>query len=250
MQTQDVSDDFLLRFWPWIEANRNRLIAIGSVAVVAFFIWYYLSTSHREKTLNAGRAYTEFLLNQPPTQRPQDMVGGYMKIAQQYAGTLAGQRAQLQAALGKFDAGKYADAERQFQGFVTAHGDSPLVVSAQLGAAASLEAQGKLNQALTEYRAVVSTYPNTAKAVQAKYACGRVLELQGKLKESVTYYQDVARSPLSGSLAQFAHRRILEMQGKLAAEKKAKPASANTNNISSPGKTGKTQSKNKTDNKS
>lgn len=222
MQAQDLSDDFLLRLWPKIEANRNRLIAAGVVVLAAFFVWYYISSHRQAQELAAGQAYTEFQLNHPPTVQSEEVVNGYLQIAQDYSGTMAGQRAQLQAAVTLFESGKYADAQKQFENFLNANGDNPLAASAQIGVAASLEAQGKLDQALTEYRSVPSTYPGTTTALEAKFACGRVLQLQNKFQESLTFYQDVAQSQLAGTLAQIAHLRISEIQAKLAS---AKPAS-------------------------
>lgn len=214
----------MFKFQPWFEANRKRLIVIGVAALVGLFVWYYLTTRRQQQELAAGQAYTQFQLNQPPTLQAQQVVDGYLKIAQDYSGTMAGQRAQLQAAITLFDAGKYADAEKQFETYLAANGDSTLAAPAQAGVAASLEAQGKLDQALTAYRAVTTTYPDTTTAIEAKYSCGRVLELQGKLSEAVTFYQDVARSPLAGSLASISHQRIAEIQPKLSAQKPAQPA--------------------------
>jgi len=57
--------------------------------------------------------------------------------------------------------------------------------------------------------------------VAAKFAQGRVMELQGKLTEASAYYQEVARSPLAGSMASEAAQRIALIQVKLSA---AKPA--------------------------
>lgn len=223
MQTQDVSDDFLLRFWPWLEANRKLLITIGVALLLGFIAWYYIKTRQQQEQLAAGQAYTAFQMDQPPTVHSQQVVDGYLKIAQNFSGTKAAQRAQLQAALTLFQGGHYADAQKQFQKFLSANGSSSLVPSAQLGVAASLEAQSKLDQALTEYRTIATSYPGTTTAIQAKYSSGRLLQLQNKDSEALTFYQDVAGSPLGGSLASLSRQRIAEIQSKLASEKAATP---------------------------
>lgn len=225
METQDASAEFMFKFWPWFEANRNRLIIAAVVLVLAFFVWLFISTKQQQKEVAAGQAYTEYLLNQPPASAAQQVADGFLKIANDYAGTLAGQRARLQAGETLFAAGKYADAQAQFQNFLTTEGGSSLAVQAQSGVAASLEAQGKLDDAVAAYRKVMTSYPDSGDAIVAKFALGRVLELQGKLSEAVTAYQDVTKLPLAGSLAQEAGQRIAQIQTKLAAAKPvAKPA--------------------------
>lgn len=221
MQTQDVSTEFMFKFWPWLEANRKRLI-IGAVAVVVFFFgWFYFSTARQQKELDAGHAYTAFQLNQPPASTPQTVAAGYLQMAERFAGTLAGQRARLQSALILFGAGDYTNALTRFQDFLTVESGSPLTAQAQLGVAASLEAQGRLDEAQAAYRKVSPGNPNAPEAIMAKFAQGRILELQGKLNDAVTLYQDIASSPLAGSLASEAAQRIALMQTKLAATQPA-----------------------------
>jgi predicted negative regulator of RcsB-dependent stress response len=217
METQDASAEFMFKFWPWFEANRHRLIIAAVVLVLAFFVWFFLATQHQQKEVAAGQAYTQFLLNPPPATATQAVADGYLKIAGDHPGTLAGQRARLQAAATLFEAGRYAEAQTQFQNFLATKGDSSLAALAQSGVAASLEAQGKLDDALAAYRKLVTAYPDSTDVILAKFAQGRVLELQGKLKDAVTAYQDVTKSPLAGSLGSEAAQRISQLQTKLAA---------------------------------
>ena len=71
----------------------------------------------------------------------------YLKIAADYQGTSAGQRALLQGAAMLFAAGRYADAQTQFQKFLDAYPDSFFAAQAALGVATSLDAQGKTDLA-------------------------------------------------------------------------------------------------------
>jgi predicted negative regulator of RcsB-dependent stress response len=221
MQTQDAPAEFIFKLWPWLEANRKRLLFIGAGAAVVIFVWYFLATQREQKEQAAGQAYTQFQLSQPPSSSAQQVADGYLKIASQYAGTVAGQRARLQAAAILFSAGKYPDAQTIFQNFAATESGSSLQAAANLGVAACLEAQGKLDEALTKYNSVSSSYPNTNEATDARFAQGRILELQGKLNEALTYYQEIARVQLAGSLASEAGQRAALIQVKLAT---AKPA--------------------------
>jgi predicted negative regulator of RcsB-dependent stress response len=207
METQDASAEFLIKFWPWFEANRKRLIYMAVAVVVILFVWYFITTQSEQKAIDAGQAFTQLQLNLPANPTPQQVADAYLKLAGQYSGTLAAERAQLQAASVLFGAGRYEDAQAQFQKFLGANSGSSLAAAAQLGVAASLEAQNKLDLAATAYRAVTTSYPNSSEALPAKFSLGRVLESQGKLSEASSYYQEVARSPLAGSLASEAAQR-------------------------------------------
>lgn len=221
MQTEDVSTEFLVEFWPWLEANRKRLIIIGVALLLVVFVWFYLKTSREQHELAAGQAYTQFQLNQTPTVPAQQVADGYLKIARDYSGTVAGQRAQLQAAAALFDAGRYADAQKQFENFMNANVGSPLAATAKLGLAACEESQGKLDEALDAYRQIDTSYPDTAEGINANFSVGRVLELQGKLTDAVAAYQEIMRSPQAGSLASEAAARVALIQSKLPAQKPA-----------------------------
>jgi len=226
MQTQDVSAEIAFKFWPWFEANGKRLIIAAVAVVVAFFVWFFISTQRAQKEVAAGQAYTQLMLNTPAT--PQQAVDSYLQLAKQYDGTVAAQRAQLQAAAVMFNAGRYVDAQAQFQSFITANAGNALLPTAKLGIAACLESEGKLEDALTNYRTVSTANPDSNEAITAKFSMGRILELQGKLSEAVTAYQEVTRLPLAGSLAQEAGQRIALLQVKIAASKPAAPAAPAT----------------------
>ena len=221
METQDASAEFLIKFWPWFEANRKRLIYVAVAAVVVLFIWYFLATQREQRAVEAGQALARLQLNLPANPTAQQVAEAYLKIATQYAGTVAAERAQLEAGAVLFSAGRFDDAQAQFQKLAAANSSSPVAPAARLGAGASLEAAGKPDAAVTEYRAVATGYPNSAEALPAKYALGRVLETQWKFSEAANYYQELTRSQLAGSLGQEAAQRLSQIQGKLATTKPA-----------------------------
>jgi predicted negative regulator of RcsB-dependent stress response len=221
MQTQDAPAEFLIKFWPWFEANRQRLIIMAAGVAVVLLSWYFYTTQQEQKAVSAGQAYTQLQISMPPNQTAQQVAEAYVKVGSQYSGTVAGERAQLEAAAVLFSAGSYADAQARFQSFLDANKASSLAAAAQLGVAASLEAQNKPDLAATAYRLVMTSYPNAPEALPAKFSLARVLESQGKLAEASTYYTEVTRTPLAGSLASEAAQRLSIIQPMLAV---AKPA--------------------------
>jgi predicted negative regulator of RcsB-dependent stress response len=219
MQSQDVSAEFLIKFWPWFEANRNRLIGIVLVAGVILLGWYYVTTQRAQKAVDAGQAYTALQLNPPANPTAQQVADEFMQVAGKYSGTVAAQRAQLQAASVLFGDGRYAEAQALFKKILEANHGSPLAAEARMGVAASLEAQNQPGLAETEYRAVETSYPDSSEVLPAKFALARVLESEGKFGEAADYYQQVMRTPLAGSLASEAAQRLQQIQPKLPATK-------------------------------
>jgi len=139
METQDASAEFIIKFWPWLEANRQRLIISGVAAVAILFIWYFIATQREQRAIAAGQAFALAQINLPQNPSAQQVADTYLKIATDYAGTLTAERAQLQAASVLFSAGRYDDALAQFQKLSANDSASPLVPAAHLGAGASRE---------------------------------------------------------------------------------------------------------------
>src|SRR5258708_509387 len=103
MQTQDATTIYLLKLWPKIEANKNRIIAVASA------IAWIFSVQHEQKEVAAGEALTQLIVSQTAQQ------DAYFKIAADNSGTPAGQRTWLQGAAMLFSENKFAGAQTQFQ---------------------------------------------------------------------------------------------------------------------------------------
>jgi predicted negative regulator of RcsB-dependent stress response len=228
MQTQDAPAEIIFKLWPWLEANKKRLIGAAAAVVVVAGILYFISAQRQQREVDAGQALTQLLMNLSANNVAGPKSDAFAKLAAEYPGTAAGERAQLQAAAALFDSGRYADAQAQFQKFLEGGFSGPLVATAQLGLAASLEAQNKLEPATAAYQRVLSGFAGSASALPAELALGRIAEQQNKLTEAVSHYENVARTPLGGSLAQEAAMRASEIKTKLAATKPAMVVSTNT----------------------
>ena len=212
MQAQDTTTLFLLKLWPWVETNKNRLIAGAAIAVLAIFTIWFVACQREAKALAAGEALTQAAI---ATAGPS--AAAYLKVAGQYSGTVAGQRAQLQAAAAFFAAGKFTDAQAQFQKYLDAHPDGEFAGQAQLGVAASLDAQGKADLAVGAYQKVVSNVSDAAVVNAAKFGLARIDEAQGRANDALVLYQDVARAEPGSSLGSEAAMRLMELRSKLPA---------------------------------
>lgn len=235
MQTQDAPAEFLFKLWPWLEANKNKLIGVTVAVVVIVGIYYFINWRDQQKEINAGVALTQLLAAPPSSNKPTQAADSLAKFATEYSGTAAAQRAELQSGASYFDLGRYADAEAQFKKFLGSDVIGPLAATAELGYAASLEAQKKLNQATTAYARVTSDFSGTPSALTAQCALGRIAEDQGKWNEALTHYEAAARSGnAGGTLAREAAMHYSEIKARLAAASETKTAktakTANTTN--------------------
>jgi len=220
MPAQDDANIFLLKLWPQIEANKNRIVAGAVIAAIAIAAIWIFNQQRGQKEITAGEALTKLTLSQ--TAQPE----AFLKIATDYSGTAAGQRALLQGATAFFVAGKYADAQTQFQKYLTDHPDGEFAGQAALGVAASLEAQGKTDDAATAFqRAMNSSEPAIASA--AKLGLAKILEAQGKYDIAQNDFEEVARANQNNSIGNDAMWHYMQLKNKMPVSKSvAAPATA------------------------
>ena len=223
MQTQDAPVELIFRIWPWLEANKKLLIGTGVVVVAVSGILFFWSSQREQKAIDAGQAVTSALFNPSASGDPTQMVSSLENLAAQYGDTLAGQRAQLHAAAALFGAGNYAEAETQFQKYLSVNPSGSLSAIALLGVAASRDAQDKADLASSAYQQVISQFPLSPCVSEAQFALGCISERQHKLSEAKGYFDNVVRSTAGGSLAQEAGVRSSELQARIAASS-PKPA--------------------------
>ena len=214
MQVQDSTTLFLLKLWPWVEANKNRLIAGGAIAVLAIFIVWFAVCQHESKEITAGQALTQVALSGAGAS-----ADAYLKVATQHHGTVAGQRALLQGATALFDAGKFPDAQAQFQNFLDANPDGEFSGQAALGVAARLDAQGKTDLAVSAYQRAISSPSDATVVSAAKFGLARIEESQSRLNDALVLYQAVASANPNGSLGSEAAMRLMELRSKLPVAK-------------------------------
>jgi predicted negative regulator of RcsB-dependent stress response len=221
MQPQDAPTAYLFKLWPWIEANKNRLIISVGIAATAIFLFSFFSWRGGQREIEAGRALTQLTFYSPPNSSPSQLANSYLKIANEYPGTLAGRRAWLQGAAVLFAAGQFADAQTQFGKFLEAHPDGAFSALAALGVAASLEAQGRSDSAIGAYQKVINGFSDLTAANAAKFALARIDEQQGKYADAFNFYEDIARANPGTPLATEAGLCTVELKARLAS---AKPA--------------------------
>ena len=208
-------------FLAWLELNKQRLV-IGAIALalIAFSVSLivYLK-KQKEIAANAALLELEQSLNPSTSSPAQPAATAYLKVAEDYAGTRAAERAALLAAGALFSENRYAEALAQFRKFQSEHDGSELVPVATLGVAACLESQNQLDEAIKAYEQVVARYPNDAVTGQAKLAIGALQEMKKQPALALKTYEELTRQTTRSvwvSLASDLRKQLLLRHPNLA----------------------------------
>jgi len=167
MQLQDAPANYLFKLWPWIEANKIRLIWGGGILAVAIAVIFFSIQRRAQREIDAGFAFTQAIMAEPRNSPVEKEAALFMKLASDYAGTAAAQRAILQSAAMLFGAQKYPEAQAQFEQFLSQYSGSTLASQAALGVASCLDAQGKTDLAAAAYQRVINSYFDSVPALYA-----------------------------------------------------------------------------------
>jgi TolA-binding protein len=176
----------------WFEVNKGK-VALTAIVLVA--IGFGVATVRYMKEQKELKASTELLALKPtvstPTNQTPPQASAFAKVAQDFPGTAAGERAELFAASTLFTENKFAEAHTAFSKFLADHPGSQWRATAAYGMAAALEAQGKSNEALAAYQSVTTGYPNAAVADDARLAMARMYETQKQPEQALRLYNEL-----------------------------------------------------------
>ncbi|EEF58276.1 tetratricopeptide repeat protein [Pedosphaera parvula] len=216
MDSEATQSTDLIKLVDWLHKNQKQLIGfVLAIAVIGGGIAFYVANKNRQE-VKAGEALSELRPSRatPGTQAPSVPPDAYLKVANEHPGTSAGGQALLLAGGALFEAGKFKEAQAQFDRFLGEHGDSALASQARIGVAASLEAQGEDAQAAAKYQALISSQPNDSVIPQAKSALARLYEKQGKYADALRLYQELTKQGNNDSWSAEAGIQIEELLAK------------------------------------
>lgn len=195
MEAQQTQTGDLYTFLGWLDKNRGALIKGAVVVVLAGIIVSFVLWRQGVKEVEAGEKLSSLLASagQAGGISPESL----LKVSADFSGTRAAARAQLAAAGQFFTEGKYAEAQTQFQKFLSDDSSNPLAPQASLGLAASLEAQKKSAEATAAYKGIVDRKQDAAATGQARFALARLYQADGKLVQARDLYMELANDPYS-----------------------------------------------------
>ena len=227
-QTGSAGSTGLFEFLAWLEVNKKRLLTLAVVVVALGLVGYFIAYTRQQKEIRANQAL--FNLGMPLQQgenTPPIAAAAYLKVASGFSGTRAAEKAMLLAAGALFSENRYADAQTQFEKFLSQYGDSALAPTAALGVAACLESLEKIEEALKAYQGVITRYPE--QAGKARLAAARLYETKNQPAEALKLYdslmQPMAPSAWAGE-ARDLKDALLRKYPQLAATNAPKPAMA------------------------
>ncbi|MGC9035158.1 MAG: tetratricopeptide repeat protein [Verrucomicrobiia bacterium] len=202
-----------LELLAWLEVNKKKLIIAGVIILVVWIGGVTFVHLKRQREADASAALAalrpalgESMVTPIPAEK-------YMEIYEKYRGTKAAPRALLLAATSLYQTGKYQDAQKTFERFLSEYPDDAFAAQAALGVAACLEAQGKETEAASKYQEVTIRYSTeTSVLIPAKIAYARLMEKQGKFDLAHSAYNDILRADMFSSWAQEAMSRVQSLE--------------------------------------
>ena len=178
----------------WVEVNKKKLIIGGAGLGVAIFAGVMIYNYQAEKEARASQALSNIRLPISPAQPvPPGAADQFLKVAQDFSGTMAAPRALLMSAGLVFTEGNYSEAEKRFARVLQEYPTSPWVAEATYGVAASLDAAGKTSEATAKYEEIRKRYANSAVADQTKLSLARLYE-KSKPEESYRLYEEIMKA--------------------------------------------------------
>ena len=195
----------------WAHENRKQLITVASVIAVLGVIigGYILYNQNREESANVAVAAIK--VPNPGVEPSGADAAGFLKVAADYQGTKAAERALLQAAGILFEAGKFEDSRTAFDQYMNQYSSSGLAAQALLGIAACLEAQGKTSDAATRYEDILKHGNVDAIAPQVRSALARCYVALNKNQQAYDTYQEMIKHAGNDTWSYEANIQIHEL---------------------------------------
>jgi predicted negative regulator of RcsB-dependent stress response len=206
MESEATSQSKSIAFQAWFEVNKKRLaIGLGVALVVVLAVALFLQQQAQKEQV-ASRALSDVKLPWNPAEKAPGVFDALQKVAKEYEGTKAAERALLTSAGVLFTEKKYAEAEAQFAQLTRAYPDTVWAAEAALGVASSLDAQGKTAEAISKYEEIRRRFAGSAIIDDAKLALARLYEEQ-KPEDAYKLYDELAKSGPGSRLAMEANMR-------------------------------------------
>lgn len=177
---------------------KNKNVLLGAVIAVVVIVGGFLAYNHfiaQPKEVKASEAIFKgeqyFGIDQFETALNGDSLGyaGFVKLADEFSGTDAGNLANAYAGICYAHLGKYEDAVKYLDKF---NGNDALVAPAVLGTLGNCYAQlGDLDKAVSTLRNAADKANSMVLSPSYLIQAGQILEKQGKNEEAVKVYQEI-----------------------------------------------------------
>ena len=212
MEPEVGQSESLLRLWNWILDRQKQLVnGVLGISILALGIYGFLNYQEG-KEISASQAVSRASLGKlgEPTP-PAELAAGFLKVAQDHAGTKAAAQATLRAASALFADSKFSEAQAQFERFISLDPASPFVGVAKFGVASCLDAAGKATEAAAKYDEIGQRYSTEPIAEDAKLALASSYITQNKPEMAYKLYQEMMESGKAGNSMQEIFSKRMEL---------------------------------------
>jgi predicted negative regulator of RcsB-dependent stress response len=219
MQPESAESNWFYEALAWLEFNRKRVIVGAGVLLAAIIAVYVYDWHQGQKEAEAnGALFALKGMTKPTAEEASASALDLLKVARDHPETTAAERALLLAAGALFDQGKYAEAQTQFEAFLSRYGRGSLAPIAALGVAASLDSQDKVDAAMSAYQRVANQYPAEPVAARARLNTAILHESRNQSEQALRLYQELSKPGAVGGVAMDAagrRQRLLQRHPEL-----------------------------------
>lgn len=205
MQSESTQLPVTYQLLAWFDAHKKQAAIGAGVVVVVGIVIAFIFWNQSQKTDEASMGFSKLMFERTTTPE------SFLQLAAKYPNTPGGANAMLQAAQLLFAAGKYPEAQAQFEKFRLKYRNNTLAGTASLGIAASLDAQGKTDDALVIYEDLIARRPSDMAFVQSQYAAARLYESKKQYDKAVALYEAVGQEDSQGRMGNDAAVRAHEL---------------------------------------
>ncbi|MEN9575518.1 MAG: Tetratricopeptide repeat-like domain [Verrucomicrobiota bacterium] len=192
MAPEEIQSSWQIDVLAWFEKNKLNLAYAGAAGLavwLAAFTYKHVRTG-KEAEANAALAALSKPADKAGKSAPP-LASEYLRVAEQHAGTPAGERASLYAADRLFTEGKFPEAKARFEKYLATNPTGPTAATALMGVAACQEAAGDADKAIATYGQVLTQHGSAPEAQQAKLALGMLHELKKQPELALRQYDAV-----------------------------------------------------------
>jgi len=184
---------------------------IIGVLIFALIVFYYFN--HRKNTiLQADNIYT-FAVIQYGNGKFQEVEPQFIRLTQEFSGTVQGKRALFFLANIHYFEGKIDTAKMEYTKFIKLKFDPLFTPSAYQGIAQCLEEKGKLKEAMGFYKKAVEVSKSDFQKYDAYSQIARLSEQMGDISEAENLYNKILSLNLDSALKKQAERRLKILKG-------------------------------------
>ncbi len=216
MSSEATESNWEIAFNTWLVVNQRRLLIGAGVIIFGAFAYSTYSYLKNQKEADASNALIA-LLPGMDTSAPATKPAEFVKVAENYAGTAAAERAMLLAAQACVAEGNYQEAKTRFEQFLSGNASGPLAATATLGVAVSLDALNDTDKAIATYQKVISSFGSDTAAAQARLALAVLYETKNQPAQALRLYEELSARPTAWmGEAMFRKNQLLTQHPELA----------------------------------